>query len=517
MSVKRILIVEDEWIVAFHIQKSIEEMGYEVIGCITSGMEAVETAILEKPDLVLMDIILQGGMNGIEAAGEIIRQIDVPIVYLTAFADDQTLRQAKITEPFGYIIKPFTDRELKTTIDVALFKFELSQKLKESEQRFRGIFQQNFDAIILFNRNDLRVINLNPAAESLFGFSLNDFKTDTKIIFKSDKDYEDFKQKVKNLSQGELCIDQFFVITKSSREMICSIMANIIKLQKEDVLYCSFRDITEKIQSEEELRFLKEKLAHADKMIRLGILVSGVAHEINNPNNSIMLNSMVIQKTWEAIIPILNDYCKLNPDFYINNISYPDIKDKMGLLFSGLIESSRRIQRIVEDLKKFARKEPLKFMEEIDVNQVIISAMNLMDNLIRKSTHYFQVELSEQLPKIRGNFQNLEQVIINLIQNACQSLKTPDHGIVVSSGIDPDSCNIIITVKDEGIGISEENLKYITEPFFTTKRTLGGIGLGLSVSSRIINDHNGSMEFVSNVGQGTQVKVILPILKTDKT
>ncbi len=125
MANARILVVEDEAIVAKDVQSRLEGLGYAVIGIAASGEQAVSKAMETQPDLVLMDIRLKGQMDGVEAAGQIRDRFNIPVVYVTAYADDDTLRRAKITQPFGYILKPFETRELHTTIEMALYKHQL--------------------------------------------------------------------------------------------------------------------------------------------------------------------------------------------------------------------------------------------------------------------------------------------------------------------------------------------------------------------------------------------------------
>lgn len=138
----RILIVEDETLVSFDLKNIISGLGYEVIGVVRTGEEAFSKAFEEKPDLILMDIMLSGKLNGIETAEQIKKSIDVPIIYLTAYADKNTLQSAKITEPYGYIIKPFEERLLQSTIELALYKFKMELKLRESEKRYKQLAEK---------------------------------------------------------------------------------------------------------------------------------------------------------------------------------------------------------------------------------------------------------------------------------------------------------------------------------------------------------------------------------------
>ena len=132
MSKAKILIVEDERIIAKYIQNTLRALGYDISAIVSSGEEAIKMAGEVRPDLVLMDIVLKGDMDGIEAAEQIRNLFDIPVVYLTAYANEKLFQRAKITEPFGYILKPFEERELQIAVEIALYKFEMTQKLKES-------------------------------------------------------------------------------------------------------------------------------------------------------------------------------------------------------------------------------------------------------------------------------------------------------------------------------------------------------------------------------------------------
>lgn len=167
MTQSRILVVEDESIVALDIQDRLESLGYDVPTPVASGEKAIEQAGLLRPDLVLMDIHLQGRMDGVEAADEIRRQLGIPVIYLTANADHPTVERAKVTEPFGYVIKPFEERELHTTIEVALYKHQAERRLRESEERYRLLVELSPEAIIV-QRED-SIVYANPAAANLFG------------------------------------------------------------------------------------------------------------------------------------------------------------------------------------------------------------------------------------------------------------------------------------------------------------------------------------------------------------
>jgi len=169
MSNSRILIVEDEGIIAKDIQSTLNRSGYSVVGIASSGEEAIKKAMEIHPDIVLMDIVLEGAMDGVEAAEYIRDHFDIPVVYLTAYSDDTTLQRAKITEPFGYILKPFQEKELYTTIEMAIYKHTMQGKLKESEQWLATTLKSIGDAVIATDTGKL-ITFMNPVAEALTGW-----------------------------------------------------------------------------------------------------------------------------------------------------------------------------------------------------------------------------------------------------------------------------------------------------------------------------------------------------------
>ncbi len=160
MSKSRILVVEDNKIISLEIKQRLESMGYEVAAVAYTGQEAITKATEKIPDLVLMDIKLSGKMDGIEAAEKIRVLLDIPVVYLTAYSDESTLQRAKVTEPFGYIVKPLEERELHSTIEISLYKHKMEKNLKESESKYHSIVEA-FDGLIYINTADYKIKFMN--------------------------------------------------------------------------------------------------------------------------------------------------------------------------------------------------------------------------------------------------------------------------------------------------------------------------------------------------------------------
>jgi len=266
----------------------------------------------------------------------------------------------------------------------------------------------------------------------------------------------------------------------------------------------------EKKQAEEEARLRQEQLFRAAKMVSLGTLVSGVAHEINNPVTSALLNTQTLRKVWGNILPILDEHSRSQGDFKVGGMTYEEIQDRMPMLLAHIEEGTRRVRDIVTDLKDFARETPSERSDDIDVNKVVQKAVGLVSNLIRKSTDHFSVNYMPDVPIFKGNAQRIEQVIINLVMNACQALPDSDKAVQVSTGTSSDGPSVFVEVQDKGIGMPPDVVQQIKDPFFTTKRDGGGTGLGLAISDRIVQDHEGGLTFTSEPGKGTTVRVSFP-------
>ena len=183
MSKANILVVEDESIVSKDIQLSLKKLGYNVIGSATTGEKAIDLALSLQPDLILMDIMLKGDINGIRATKRIQTKANIPVIYLTAYADENTLERAKVTQPYGYIIKPFKEIDLQTSIEMALYKFKKEQEILDDRDRLYSIVN-NESVDFLFVKNNTQLIKLK-ASDVLYIEALKDYVN----IVTSDKKY----------------------------------------------------------------------------------------------------------------------------------------------------------------------------------------------------------------------------------------------------------------------------------------------------------------------------------------
>jgi signal transduction histidine kinase len=256
---------------------------------------------------------------------------------------------------------------------------------------------------------------------------------------------------------------------------------------------------------------LKEQLTQANRLVTLGTLVAGVAHEINNPNNSILLTSSTLEEMWKELTPIFNAYVREHGDFSIGGYTYSEFSVEVPQIFGRIINNSRRIKHIVEDLKNYSKKDSIEMADGLDINATVSDSISIIENEIKKYTHHFSVEYGHDIPRISGIHRRLEQVFVNLIQNACQALRSPDEAVAVATIYEPEQKKIIVSIRDDGLGMSLETQRNLYKSFYTTKQKTGGTGLGLAVSLRIIQNHDGKLEIESEEGKGTTARVILNV------
>jgi signal transduction histidine kinase len=257
-------------------------------------------------------------------------------------------------------------------------------------------------------------------------------------------------------------------------------------------------------------RLRQEQLYQSAKMASLGTLVSGVAHEINNPIATVMLNLQVFEKFWQSSEPVLNGHFKASEDFAVGGMPYPQVKERLPRLLRDARGGVERVKRIVGDLKEFAGIHPSDSLGDVDLNIVVEKALGLVRSLTKKAASDVKVHYMADLPSFRGNSQRIEQVAVNLLVNACQAATDVPIALRVTTGLHEESGELFFQVEDTGMGMAPAVLERIADPFFTTKRDQGGTGLGLSISHTIVRDHGGRMEFESRPGQGTTATVYLP-------
>ena len=278
MTKAKVMIVEDEIIIAEDIQNMLTTKGYEVPAIVGSGEEAIEEAEQIKPDLILMDIVLKGEIDGIEAAEEIHNRLDIPIVYLTSFAEDKMIERAKVTEPFGYLLKPFEERELHTAIEIALYKHKLETALRESEERFRTFFDSLPVGAVMIDQSD-RVLAASAVFCRLLAYTEEELvgRDFSAITYPEDRDKS--KGLYNHLINGEG--DHYSVdrrLMRKDREIVWTrIHASAIRNERGGFMYATVivEDHTEFKQAEE--LSLLEKMALENELTECKRIVGRIA------------------------------------------------------------------------------------------------------------------------------------------------------------------------------------------------------------------------------------------------
>lgn len=257
MAKTRVMIVEDEDIVALDIKKILKNLGYDIAAVASTGKDAIKAAMESRPDLILMDIKLKGGMDGVETATRLRNIIDTPTIYITAYSDDDTLKRAKITEPFGYLLKPFESRELYTAIEMALYKHRMEKKLRDSEEWLSTTLKSIGDAVITTDTEGY-IIFMNVVAEKLTGWKLSEAKgKDIKSVFKiiDEETYEVIENPVKKVIEEGVFPgrpNHTILISRNGKEIPIEDNASPIKDDEGNIIgvVMVFKDITDRKRAE---------------------------------------------------------------------------------------------------------------------------------------------------------------------------------------------------------------------------------------------------------------------------
>lgn len=272
-------------------------------------------------------------------------------------------------------------------------------------------------------------------------------------------------------------------------------------------------DITARKDAERKAELRRQQAIQADKMASLGVLVAGVGHEINNPNSHLTLNLPLLRDVWKDALHVLDASCEESGNFVLGGLEYSEIREQLPFILNEMIDASGRINEIVSRLKDYSRQSPEDEREYVDLNGLVRDGMTFVNHQIKQCSDKFDLTLSKDAVLVECNPQRLTQVLINLLLNACEALPSSGGTITVNVGryFDSGDERACVEVRDNGAGISQTDLSYIQDPFFTTKREQGGTGLGLSISSTIMKEHGGRLAFDSEQGVGTTARMLLPV------
>jgi PAS domain S-box-containing protein len=496
------MVVEDEGIVAMDIRNSLEAMGYDICAAASSGEEALLKADETRPDLVLMDIVLKGEMDGIAAAGLIGGRFHIPVVYLTAYADDDTLQRAKITTPYGYITKPFTDRELHVAVEIALYRHQAETRIKKTEHRLAAVLRSVGDAVIASDREG-RITFMNQTAEKLTGWRCEEAisKKLTEILGIKPEELENLERHLveKVMTEGliiNLLEDHILVAKDGSSTAISDSVAPIRDDDgKTPGTVFVFRDISERKQVEQRNKQLQEQLFQAQKMESVGRLAGGVAHDFNNMLGVILGHAELAILKENADRPLLADLLEIK-------------------------KAAERSADITRRLLAFARKQTI-FPQVLDLNETAAGMLKMLQKLIGEDIQLVWQPQANLWP-IKMDPSQIDQILANLSVNARDAIAGTGELTIKTTNViaaEADCADrpgfvpgeyVLLSVSDSGCGMDQEIKDKLFEPFFTTKEVGKGTGLGLAMIYGIVKQNNGFIDVESEPGLGTTFRIYFP-------
>lgn len=604
----RILIVEDDKIIALIIETKLTALGYVICGNVSKGEEAIHLITQETPDLILMDIKLKGTLDGIETAEEIRKQHDLPIIYLTGNTGDEIVERAKQTQPFGYIVKPFNTSELEAVIQITLYRHRIENELKVKEERYRRLFEHSNDAVFIHSLSG-DILEVNKKSCLMLGYEREDFfklkmidlfpdenKKTLSTAFKQirKKGYHHFELIMKrkddtllnvdmnssvidrtsqhvqaivrdiserkkaehalreseeqyrtladcsmdhiyimNLdgqfiqSNGHISLHQTFpdddivghhfqefyspetadTFDKMIKKVICNKsavefehdmfegketvnhLATLYPLIRDNQIWAIggvCRDITEKKRMEQAVK-ISERTQH---LASLGTMAAGISHEINQPLSALKV--------------------KVDSMLYWGEKDPNSLQKNLIRNLTFISEESFKIDQIIRHMRSFVQSERAE-PKQVNLNDVIVSASQLIQEQFNSHGILLQMDLEEGLPPVWANETPIEQVVLNLLSNARNELDRIDmEKKIVFVKTNSSDHHIAFTVEDNGKGIRKEDMQRIFDPFFTTKSHDESMGLGLFIVQNLISGYGGEIRAENREQGGARFIVSLP-------
>jgi two-component system cell cycle sensor histidine kinase/response regulator CckA len=487
---KQILVVEDEGLIAADLQKRLERMGYSAPAIAHSGEEALGYARKTPFDLVLMDIRLKGPMDGVTTAQRLKHELQMPVVYITAHADHDTVERAKLTEPFGYVIKPVADASLRSAVQIAIYKNEMERRLRTSEGWLATTLGSVGDGIMACDTSG-EIVFMNRVAEQLTGWESGAAKG--KLLMDVLGLYEESspqaaKNPVYDLFPGEHRV--YSLVSKSGSETAVEI--GCVENRAGDELLGAIlvlRNIGPR-------REMERRLLQSQRMEAVAGMAGGLAHDFNN-----LL--MIMMGSADEL--------------------YPRLSGEEQRLAAEIKQSASMASSITKQLLILSRRDAAR-VEILNLNDVICEMQPLVSHTLGR-VRTLATDYGSPAPFVRSDRSRVKQALLNLALNARDAMPSGGELRISTAAIDIEAETpqgrqyrpgryARLCVADNGKGMDKATLARIFEPFFTTRAAGEGTGLGLAIVHSIVVQSGGYITATSEPGRGTTFEILLPAMGT---
>jgi hypothetical protein len=507
--VSTIMIVEDEAIVAKDMENSLAHLGYTVCAVHSTGEEAIAAARHFRPDLILMDIMLQGKLDGVETARIITAELAIPIVFLTAYSDERTINRAKETNAYGYLLKPFEEREVRSTIEMALYKSAMERRLKQSREWLASILHSISDGVLTANVDGL-IEFCNPVAERLTGWTAEEMtgrKINEVVSLMTENGLENIDINLEPVIRQDPAAsagNEAILVAKDGSSLEIEYSTAPLKQSEGAVtgIIMVLRDIAARRKALAREKALQKRLARAQRMESVGMLANGMAEQLRR------------------IIGPIVDY----PDLISNKIlANNDIKPDLAMIQN----SARKAIEILANLITLGQMHDFE-TEPLDINKIIDDIGNSPDfQAIKRSKPMIKIQsdLPARTFPVSANRQQLLTLVNNLVFSACSRIgeagliKISTENLQLGESIPGFEIieageYVVLRVHDSGREMGEEEINRFFEPFAGDNDNISapqrGGGLDTAVAYAIIKGHKAMIDIRSSRQDGNDIAVYFP-------